>query len=93
MLFWWQYPHLEIIYHVHSKVDVLELATLISEGLLKQGTSFPKTVVYVRTYTDCFTLYGVLKNKLGANFTEPPGYPNLSKYRLIDMFSRAMTNE
>ena len=30
-------------------------------------------------------------SKLGACFTEPPGYPNLSGYRIIDMFTRVLT--
>lgn len=49
--------------------------------------------MYVRTYAHCSQLYMALKRKLGDFFTDPPGYPNLSNYRLIDMFSAVLTSE
>ena len=36
-------------------------------------------------------MYMTIKGKLELRFTEPPGYPNLSGYRMIDMFTRVMT--
>ncbi len=77
-----------ISYHVKQRVDCDVLATLFSEELKKLRISFPKTLIYVRTYTDC---YGLYMRKLGRYFTEPEGYPNMYGYRLIDMFNHAMT--
>jgi len=34
-----------------------------------------------------------IKHKLGVDFTDPPGYPNSSQFRLVDMFSRVLTVE
>ena len=34
-----------------------------------------------------------LKKKIGTIFTEPAGYPNVSAYRLVDMYSRVSTIE
>ena len=33
------------------------------------------------------------KHKMGAAFTEPPGYPNLSGFRLVEMFTAILTSE
>ena len=30
---------------------------------------------------------------MGVAFSEPPGYPNLPGFRLVDMFSAVLTNE
>ena len=80
-----------ISYHVKRRIDSDTLSTLFSQELKKLRNSFPKTLIYVRTYTDCYGLYMLLKKKLGRHFTEPEGYPNMYGYRLIDMFNRAMT--
>ena len=55
--------------------------------------NFPKTIVYVRTYTDCYKIYSLMNKKLGLAFTDPPGYPNIAGYRLADVFSRVQTAE
>ena len=32
-----------------------------------------------------------LKQKMGSNFTEPPGYPNTIGFQLVHMFTRVLT--
>ena len=54
---------------------------------------FPKTIVYVRSYKDCITIYQLLKSKMGLGFTDTMGYPNLSVYRLIEMHTRVLPPE
>ena len=73
--------------NVHAFTD--EIVEKISSTRL----DYPKTVIYVRTYKDCISLYQLLKSKLGENFTEPVGYPNLSGYRLIEMYTRVLPSE
>ena len=82
-----------ISYEVRAKVNAEELTVLLSQELMKLRKHFPKTIIYVRTYTDCYSLYMLLKAKLGKHFTEPDGYPNIYGYRLVDMFNRAMTTD
>ena len=48
---------------------------------------FPNTIVYVRTYKDRNRIYQLVKRKMGHEFTEPVGYPNLSGYRLVEMYT------
>ena len=38
-------------------------------------------------------MYSSLIHYLGVNKTEPPGYPNVLKYRVVTMYSRATTPE
>ena len=79
-----------ISYEVRGSCDIEEFAAgLCSEFFAEE--KFPKTVIYVRTYNDCSSIYMQLKKKLGSHFTNPPGYPNLSQFRQIDMFTRVLT--
>ena len=55
--------------------------------------NFHKTLLYMKTYTDCSQLYSLLKQSLGEYFTDPPRYPNHKDYRLINMFSVVLTAE
>ena len=48
---------------------------------------FPKTIVYVKSYKDCITICQLLKAN-GSRATNPVKYPNLSAYRLIEMYTR-----
>ena len=64
-------------------------SSLCSE-LVAKRQFFPKTVVYVRTYADCITLYMLIKQKLGVALTEPVGYPSIPDYKLVDMFTRVL---
>lgn len=67
--------------------------TCLCEEMKTKRESFPKTVIYVRTYNHCSQIYLLLKQSLGEYFTDPPGYPNHEDYRLIDMFSAVFTIE
>ena len=68
-------PHLNnVAYQIHSKV---ELDVFTYDELASKRPVFPKTIIYVRTYRSRIDMY---MTKLGAGFTEPPGYPNLSGY-------------
>ena len=49
--------------------------------------------MFVRKYKDCSDLYDMLKHKLGIEITNPYGYPNISQFRRVEMFSRVLTTE
>ena len=82
-----------ISYSVPPKVDVDQFIDSIAIELKEKRTMFPKTVVYVRSYSDCSKIYMSLKVKLGDEFTEPPGCPNVTGHRIVDMFTRVLTTE
>ena len=55
---------------------------------------FPKIVIFACTYKDCTRLYLCIARYLGKCITSPVGgCPNLLKYRLISMYTRASTNK
>ena len=52
----------------------------------------PRTLIYCQRSEDCADLYIHLRDNLGEFFTEPIDSPDLSKYRLVEMFT-ALTDE
>lgn len=80
-----------ISYHVYAKKGIEQFVSGISSELMSKRTYFPKTIIYVRKYTNCSGIYMILKKSMGAEFTEPPGYPNIAGFRLVDMFTKVLT--
>ena len=81
-----------IVYSLHPIATLQDLG----ESLYKDFTGkdvFPKTILFVRKYKDCADLYSTLLHKLGHNFTHPPGYPNTSEFRVVEMFSGVLTTD
>ena len=81
------------VYRVHPKASLIELCDSLCKEFTVKRTDYPKTVIFVRQYRDCSDLYLMLQHKLGSAFTEPPGYPNVSQFRMVEMYSRVLTNE
>ena len=79
-----------ISYTVHSKTDVDKLTDWIIIELNDKRKTFP---IYVRSSTDCSSIYVLLKRKLGPTFTKPPGCPNVTGYRIIDMLTEQKKDE
>lgn len=85
-------PHRQnITYKVQQKTNVDTFCTSLCCELNHFRIKLPKTIVYVRTYKDCIDTYMQLKKILGPAFTEPPSYPNIVGFRLVDMFTRVLT--
>ena len=55
----------------------------------QRRTSVGRTIIFCRTYDEVTSIYYFFKQKLGQNFTEPPGAPDLPQFRLIDMYTRS----
>ena len=54
----------------------------------EKRATFPKTVLFCRRYTDCSDLYISLRRKLGSGLTEPPDYPDLSEFRMVELYTK-----
>ena len=85
--------HGNIFYSVVNETNIQGLADDLAEKLKTKRCAFLKTVLFVRTYQHCANIYMFLKKKMKDEFTEPPGYPNMSGYRLVDMYTRVATPE
>ena len=82
-----------IFYKVEPAISLDQLTTNISEEMTEKGLNFPKTVLFCRQYCDCSNLYITLRHKLGERLTEPPGYPDLSEFRIVEMYTRVSKPE
>lgn len=82
-----------ISYELMDKTTIDQFTSEVYKEIKSKGPKFPKTVIFVRSYKDCSCIYAMLKWKLGQYFTDPPGYPNLSAFRLVDMYTRVLTVE
>jgi len=78
-----------IKYFVEPLPAVEVLCDTLRTGLKNLRLTFPKTLVFCRSLGDCSTLYQAIRRKMGDDFTEPPKYPDLHCFRLVDMFTRA----
>ena len=75
-----------IMYAVSSFKSVQATFQPMLARLRIERTKFPRMIVYCRHLDECADLYIHFKHELGANFTEPPGAPDLSRFRLVGMY-------
>ena len=75
-----------IMYSVRKMTTVSDTFLLMVERLRSERIMFPRTIIYCRRYEECAELYMLFKSVLGADFTEPPGAPDLPAFRLVDMY-------
>ena len=73
---------LNIMYMVLRMLRLKDLCTEICEELATKSLLYPKTIIFIHSYTDLSDLYN---KKLGKNVLEPPGFPVLSQFRIFDM--------
>jgi len=62
-----------------------EFASLVDELRLKR-TDMEKTIIFCRTYDHTSHIYMYFKYMLGEEFTDPIRYPNIARFRLVDMY-------
>lgn len=78
---------------VQPSKSLKEFAKAIVQELKEKKAVYPKTVIFARCYQDCTSLYLTVACGLKKDITFPQGYPNLLKYRLVSMYTRASTDE
>ena len=76
-----------IKYCVRS-ADIMEetFAPLVEE-IRRKRTALNKTIVFCRTYDECSRIYLFLRNRLGEEGVQPIGAPDLSRFRLVELFT------
>ena len=67
-----------IIYLVRPKTSLEYLSHQLYQEFCENEV-FPKTILFVRKFSDCSDLYTILQGKLGSEFTSPSGYPDVAK--------------
>ena len=76
-----------IIYAVEPCESLEQSFGPFVERLRSERTNMPRIIVYCRSYTDCADLYIYFRQNLGTMFTEPPGAPDILRYRMVDIFT------
>lgn len=76
-----------IMYAISSFTSTIGTFSPIVKELVKERHKLPCIIINCRRIEDCANLYLFFKEQLGVNFTEPPGAPDLPKFRLVDMFT------
>ena len=84
-----------IKYHIEPLMSnsMQQLCEMFADSIRTCHTGFPKTLVFCPTIAECSLMYRTLRDLLESEFTDPPGFPDFHKYRLIDMYTRASTDE
>lgn len=76
------------IVYVLRRYDSIEiLFQPILERVRLERKTMPKTIIYCRSYNNCSNLYIYFKTQLGSMFTDPPDAPDLSCFRVVDMYT------
>ena len=57
------------------------------QDVAKKGTEMGRLIIFCPTLDDCATLYLLFRKELGTHFLYPQDAPDLSKYRLVDMYT------
>ena len=83
-----------IMYAVGSNFDNVEdtFGPVVMK-LKAQRTSFPKMVIFVRSLSMAGNIYLYFMNELGDDATEPKDAPNLSIFRMINVFTSVVEEE
>ena len=76
-----------IYYSRRPPINLDELTTYLADSLREERSYFLKTILFCRTYKDCGDLYTTIKYKLGKDFTDPSGYPELDEFRLVELYT------
>ena len=82
-------PNIFLSVAPHIKLNCF--AKEVGDKLKSERLSYPKSIIFCRSYQDCANMYAAVIHNLGKEKTEPPGYPNLLEYRLVSMYTRAST--
>ena len=70
-----------------------EIFAPIVEEIRSKRTNMEKTIIFCRTYEQTSHIYLFFKYMLGQAATEPIGFPNISRFRIIDMFTACTTSD
>jgi len=70
-----------------GRIDTLR--SLLTTRLCLLRTNFPKTLIFCKTVSECGLMYKKMRRALDQDFTDPPGYPDYHRFRMVDMYTRA----
>lgn len=78
-----------LIYSVMKANNVNDSLQSLVEELKKQRAQMRRVIVYCRRIEVCAETYMLFRDSMGSNFTEPPDAPDMTRFRLVDMYTSA----
>ncbi len=82
-----------LMYSVSSYSTISETFKPILCRLKQERTGMPRIIIYCLRVEECADMYLYFKNGLGKNFTEPTDSPDLSRFRLVEMYTSCTDQE
>lgn len=83
---------INIVYSVYEKVTEMDdVFDGVIEELRVKRLKMDKVIIFCRTYRDCSDLFLLFKRKLMDEITDPIGHANISRFRIVDMFTACNT--
>jgi len=83
-----------IVYKVIRKTMSMEETLLpLVEELRSNRLRTKKTIIFCRTHEDTSHIYLFFTGELGKEKMEPIGFPDISRFRLVDMFTSCTTSD
>lgn len=87
-----QIPEKEnIIYSITKTTNIPSVFSQYVQELRVQRVSYPRVLIFCRTISHCANIYEFFHQKLGHEFTHPIGAPDISYFRLVDMYTSVTT--
>ena len=76
-----------ICYWVKPRGSMKEMCEPLLHKLRHQRTAMPRVIIYCKKCDDCASIYYFFLSSLKHEFTEPISAPNVSQFRLVDMYT------
>ena len=76
-----------IKYTIKSAENIEETFSQLVEEIRRLRTAMDKIIIFCRTYDDCSRIYIFLRTRLGIEGVEPIAAPDLSRFRLVELFT------
>lgn len=65
-----------------------DFVQMLAVPLGEVGIAIPRVIIFCKRYDECSTMYRLFRSYLGEQFVVPRGAPDVTKYRLVDMYTR-----
>jgi ATP-dependent DNA helicase RecQ len=76
-----------IKYIVREKLNMEDTFSPIIEDVSQNDRNAERTIIFCRNFRDCFDIYQSFRMRLKQRMYYPPTAPQVSKYRLVDVFT------
>jgi len=79
------------MFKLELPVNLTQLSEKVIKELTDKRLAYPKSIIFCKHYRDCSDLYLMIRRGMGKIFTEPVNSPDLSKFRMVEMYTSIST--